>query len=259
MEIASIPISFEEIKTIEGQLSTYQSENKEEFKERYNEILSREIELLKKAVGACNKKTVANLVPDLNDIDEAILKRKIDSSFYNADTMNATSCVIDATFYVPANTLGTLIRLKRWIRDLKKIGAAAQGVALRGNLGTAEGTFVIKAPKDDHHNDDIIHEAFISLYGTNRLRRTIPNFVYCYGTFSCASPIISSDNHVASWCIGNSQVTYMITENIHPSISFREYVTTASRDEFLCAYLQILYALNEACRMLDFTHYDLHN
>lgn len=256
----ALPVSYENIKVVNKELSDYQSKHKEDFKKIYDEIISKEKALLKKAVGDCGKKTVANLVPDLNDIDEAILKRKIDSSFYNADTMNATSCVIDATFYVPANTLGTLIRLKRWIKDLKKVGGSStQGVALRGDLGTAEGVFIVKAPKGDHHNDDIIHEAFVSLYGTNRLRRTIPNFVYCYGTFSCASPILASDDHVASWCIGNSQVTYMITENVYPSVSYCDYIKTASREEFLCSYLQVLYALNEAYKMIDFTHYDLHS
>lgn len=221
-----------------------------------------EEDALTKSGSACRKSTLDKISFGMNNIDEVLLKNEIDKRFYSPATMIAAMCVTDSTFYVPNNSLGTLLKLKKWIHGLKRIGAAsAAGVALKADLGPAEGMFILKAPQGDKtDNSELIHEMMIGMYGTNKLRGTIPNFSYIYGGFSCASPILNDNNEVVSWCTGKDKesVTYTIYENIAPAIDWKEYVEKCSGEEFVSGYLQVLYALAEAVKQIDFTHYDLH-
>jgi len=217
---------------------------------------------LTKSGSACRKSTLDKIAFGMNNLDEIMLKNEISTRFYSPATMIAAMCVTDSTFYVPNNSLGTLLKLKKWIHSLKKIGAdSTAGVALKADLGPAEGMFILKAPQGDKaDSSELIHEMMIGMYGTNKLRSTIPNFSYIYGGFSCASPILNDNNEVVSWCTGKDKesVTYTIYENIAPAIDWEEYVEKCSGEEFVSAYLQVLYALAEAVKQIDFTHYDLH-
>lgn len=209
---------------------------------------------------ACRKSTLDKISFNINNIDELSLKNEVNKRFYSPATMIAAMCITDSTFYVPNNSLGTLLKLKKWIHNLKRIGAeSAFGVALQGDLGPAEGMFILKAPKNEKvGSQELIHEMVVGMYGTNTLRGIVPNFSYIYGGFSCASPIVDGNKKVVSWCAGKNSVTYAIYENIQPAISWREYIQKSTGQQFLSAYLQVLYALAEAVKKVQFTHYDLH-
>lgn len=94
-----------------------------------------------------------------------------------------------------------------------------------------------------------IHQLIVGIYGTNKLRKYIPNFIYVYGGFKCCS-FESNENT-------NDSINYLIIENTEPSISFSKYIETCTGMEFVSVYIQILYALRFAYKTIDFTHYNL--
>ena len=125
------------------------------------------------------------------------------------------------------------------------------------NFLEASEMFIVKTPKSI--DDDLEHELIVGLYGTNRLRQYIPNFAYIYGGFKCSRPILNDNNKVVDWCVNNNySVNYILYENINPSISLSTYLETCTSKEYLNIFLQIIYSLRMANKMIDFTHYDLH-
>lgn len=118
--------------------------------------------------------------------------------------------------------------------------------------------FMIKVPVRTDNN--LIHEYFVGVYGTNKLRKYIPNFGYILGGFkcnneyekgcSCLDPITSKYN---------IKINYILYENLNDSISFKDYVSKCQPIDFLNKYLQVLYALHQANVLINFTHYDLHH
>lgn len=136
---------------------------------------------------------------------------------------------------------------------------SAEGYTLVGNLEDARNFFVIKVPRVPK-NDNLSHELVVGMYGTNMLRKYIPNYLYVYGGFKCSPPLVDPEtNKVATFCLHNDNaVNYMVLENISPSISMSKYVKKCSGADFINIYLQILYALKFGKERTDFTHYDLH-
>lgn len=79
------------------------------------------------------------------------------------------------------------------------------------------------------------HEALVSLYGTNKLRKQIPNFLYCYGYIKDKALIVENNE----------------------GVSFTEFLRNCSIEEFTEQYLQVLHALKIANESIGFTHYNL--
>lgn len=100
--------------------------------------------------------------------------------------------------------------------------------------------FIVKSPKYD-----ATHEFIVGAYGTNQLRTSLPNFSFMMG--GCHIPTQPGF------------IQHVVYENMGRSISLRDYLRRCTVDEFLSQYLQVLYALDEAYKTIDFTHYDLHH
>ena len=175
------------------------------------------------------------------------------------------------------NPITDLDRLRHWLRNLHQIGAeSAFGIVMKADLGhdqdqtkgdpqssdlieTARNFFVIKAPKDQQVNEDLTHELFVGLFGTNTMRALVPNFAYVFGGFSCLPPIVSTkDKSVMTWCTSDGNIHYVVYENINPGLSMYDFSKSCSVENFLQQYLQILFAIRLAQIQIDFTHYDLH-
>lgn len=93
--------------------------------------------------------------------------------------------------------------------------------------------FVIKI---SNNKNVITHDAIVGLYGLNKIiENGIPNFVYTYG-------------------IRNNIV---FTEYINGK-SFVQFLKMCSLKQYVSCFTQIILALREAYKMIDFTHYDLH-
>lgn len=209
----------------------------------------------------------------LADLIPSELVKRVRGEFYNSLVMEMATCVLYSIFVNSSSQVPVDERIKYWFRDLEQIGdESVEGYAMRSDLGETENTFILKAPRDPN-NSDILHELFIGLYGTNRLRSLLPNFAYIFGGFPCSPPIIQSRNEVVegrvirrdeaqvvSYCQRGNQnkVPYVIYENIAPATSLGEYVQTCSGEEFFLVFRQLLNALRQAWLTIRFVHNDLH-
>lgn len=237
-------------------------ERTEENKNKRMILHDKEVSFLKKTT--CSKSSLHQYRKLIENINSDTLSNMIINNFYNYQAMIVISCVIASLFY---DQRGDIIlpheRIRHWINNLTQIQANVQNeidnsfTASFGHSSTPP-IFLIKTPR--HQESDLVHEAFIGLYGTNRLRLDIPNFAFIFGTFACSPPIIKPLNPVISWCSNDillSKVDYVIYENITPSIYLEQYLIECTGDQFLNIYVQILYALDFANQTINFTHFDL--
>jgi len=103
-------------------------------------------------------------------------------------------------------------------------------------------------------------EAVIGFYVINKIRATIPNFVYTHAIFSSAPSLTTANKSVVSWCDGSSNIPYTIIEDLRPGDNLSNKLDqNITAEHFLNWYLQVLLALNYAEQKYGFTHYDLHH
>jgi len=189
----------------------------------------------------------------------------LNTQFYNAEAMQAMGCLSEAIVSIPMSQKSSIVpneRTRRWITGLKQIGAeSVEGFAIKADLNKEpNGLYIIKAPRDPENNE-LLHEWFVGVKGTNMLRSKVPNFAYIYGGFKCAPPVITPDKDIVAWCNNTkNNVSYVLYENIAPAKSVKQYVQEGCTfQQWLNIYLQTLYALSEANKDIGFTHYDLHD
>ncbi len=201
----------------------------------------------------------------LGKIRSQEFKALVRNEFYNPSVMEAAMCVTESISYTPPTEKGGVssnFRIKRWIKNLNKIGAeSVEGFALRGDFDRSKNTFIVKSPQDSR-NPTLLHEYIIGVYGLNQIRKIIPNFAYILGGFRCSMPVVDDEtNKVSAWCNNNKYpIDYVVYENIVPSETMKAWVTrNCNFKDWLTYYLQILYATQIAADITDYTHYDLHD
>lgn len=111
------------------------------------------------------------------------------------------------------------------------------------------------------NNCSLLHEYFIGSYGVNYCREFIPNFAYTIGYFR-----FGEDKELHKWYedspsyneLNSCYRDYLLTEKLNFSITLDEYIShDLDPISWLNVYLQIIYSLNEANRLVGFTHYNL--
>lgn len=203
------------------------------------------------------KEHITNLKPD-------ILKKDVDTQFYNAQVMRAAMCAIDSVIYSPPEDIGSAQHnnlVNRYVKNLRQIGTeSVNGYAMLGSFDGIEDFFVVKVSRNPL-NDTLVHELVVGLYGTNKMRDlNNPNFSYIYAGLKCSPPLIDPNTKkVVYSCLDNfNLVNYVLYENVAPAKSIRDYVKTCTSKQFLNVFMQALYALRLANIIVDYTHYDLH-
>lgn len=214
----------------------------------------------------CPLTQIQNTQPLLGGLKPQEFKQLLSREFYNADVMKKAFCIFGSIYYGQPNDNNLVtpnMRTRYWLRNIQKStsNSKSSDATYKVDLLNAEDILMIKVPIKQNQN--LIHEYFIGVYGTNLLRKYIPNFAYILGGFKCSpmvlNPLEKEKKEVITWCNNNKVViNYILYENIEPSISLRLYVKDCKPSEFLNKYLQILYALHKANTLIDFTHYDLH-
>lgn len=189
-------------------------------------------------------------------IDISQLINILSDQFCNIEAMEAISCFIQ-NIQLWESSLSSNYRLREYFGDLEQFGPLSNhGVVMDGSK-----PFIIKASRNTIEADEeLIHETFIGLKGTNQLRKFIPNFVYVFGFFECSCPVVDTINRqILTWC-NNKQVesSYIVYEKIFPNRPFRKLCRHGTVSQILNAYLQVAYSLILAYKVIDFTHYDLH-
>jgi hypothetical protein len=224
-----------------------------------------EMAIIKQSSGSiCPVRKLDNLQEKIVNLKPEEFKNIIRDQFYNPEVMTAAMCVTNAIVYTNPAVGGNLSdneRIRLWLRDLRRIGAeSVEGYAMTAGVQDANQVFIVKAPRSIQ-NDELQHELFVGLFGLNPLRRSVPNFAYILGGFQCSPPLIDSQSkEVVAFCNNDRvNVNYVLYENVTPAITMREYISRCTPQEFVNKYLQILYALHEAWRACQFTHYDLHD
>lgn len=179
----------------------------------------------------------------------------VPDTFYSPDLLALTMCLVDSLFYVNPVTPGWAtprMRLRHWLRLVQTQGLNL----LSGSPKDTENFFLVRLIDNEFR---FIHETFIGLFGTNQLRRDIPNFLYVYGGFQSFGPLFDSfPNKVLFRNFPEGHpVFYLLLENVSPQETLESYCSSCSATQFLEVYLQVLYALRWAHRTCDFTHYSL--
>ena len=256
-------ITTRDVKADNGRYIALYKRSKEsgELTRLRNSRHGREVSLLS-TTRTCSPGTLDLMRDRLGSIDTSAFKSTIRRDFYNPNVMVAAMCTAESVIYTESNN-GLVTpeqRIRHYIRKLRRIGEeSVDGYAMVGDLEHEDAAFVLKAPRGN--GDDLVHEYFIGLMGTNKLRFYVPNFAYMYGAFKCSPPIIGEDSQVESWCSTSPhKVNYILYENISPSVSLNRYIRNGcTARQWLEIYMQVLYALNVANEKIGFTHYDLHS
>lgn len=202
-------------------------------------------------------KEFAEVHEKLSNLNPKEIEELITEQFYSYEVMQSLACILSSIY----SQKMTSAYYRHFITELRYLSGNTSGgnVMFASLKNQSRELFVLKSPKSLSDHDDLIHEIFVGFYGTNQLRKLIPNFAYVYGYISCSLPFIKNDK-VSAWCDPNLRnVTYAIYENIVSDISSTKYMKSITVKEFFIYLLQILYSLKIAYEAIDFTHYDLHS
>lgn len=211
----------------------------------------------------CGIKELNKIEERISGLEPAAMKKDVETQFYNAKVMKDAMCTMESVIYAPPHDIGTNYhnqKIKDYLMNLHQIGSeSVNGYAMLGDFDGIKDFFIEKVSQNPK-NDLLIHELVVGLYGTNKLRTYIPNFSYIYGGFKCSPSLINPNTkELSSWCLTNENlVNYVLYENVAPAVSMNDYVAKCSVSQFLNTYMQVLYSLRLAHKMIDYTHYDLH-
>lgn len=171
--------------------------------------------------------------------------------FYNSAVMEAITQVVDS---VVDSSVDLNQRLRFYFRDLHQVGPV-----IVADFKNAKAMFILETAQSPIE-DVLLHQLIVTLYGTNKLRTKIPNFLYYFGYFKTSPPLIDPETQqVVTWGLhDDNPVHYGIAENIGSAITVSKYIETCSGVEFLNVFMQVLYALRLGLKEIDFTHYNLH-
>jgi hypothetical protein len=202
---------------------------------------------------------------DIDKLRDDLLKMKLDTEFYDANTLGVIFCLFDTITHIPSDDKHAYTEVVEYLKalftSLRRIGAESRnGNALLVSIKSTEGVLIAKSPKSKL-NDELFHEYFVGVMALNKLRRVTPNFAYILGAFKCLPPEIAEDKRVTSWCEAqginkNNLVNYVLYEKI-PGQSVEDLIPTCTAEEFFSWFVQIAISLHLA-RNSFFTHYDLH-
>lgn len=175
--------------------------------------------------------------------------------FYAPNLMLFLSCLITSMVRTEK-----IANLHNWLEREKLEGAIEDTYAFLTSLGNIKRDLYIESSPHA-----ITHEVFVGMMGTNSLRGEIPNFVYIYGGFNCAPPVVF-EGKLYDFCWkeeerGDPQkdllpYNYLVEERIK-GYTLHDNIPYASSLDFLNWYLQVLFSLNIAYKRLGFTHFSL--
>lgn len=207
----------------------------------------------------CDPITLGELTTTHYNLNIITFRRLLRERFYEPAMMQQAICLLKSILDTPNPDILLREPIRQWVKKLHQIGApSAFGIAMSGNLRSESDLFVLKTPR--RVSMSLVHEAFVGLYGTNRLRNTIPNFSVVFGLFSCTPPYLTQKGTVEGWCLeGGEKTDYVLYENITPAITLKQALATLSYPEYLNLYFQTILAIRMAAAEVGFTHYDLHD
>lgn len=199
-----------------------------------------------------------SLEPFLVSLNLRELGRVIHQDFNDYEAMVLVSQIINSIPDKP-DEYGNLTLsspINEWLKNPRKIGVeSSDGVAYQISFKSLTNLLVLKIPL--RKLSDIRHELFVGMFGTNLLRKQIPNFAYIFGGFEC-SPVINLNAPNLCRAESGSKYTHILYENITPANTIRSMVHNLDAETYLSIFLQICFATLYANIHIDWTHHDLH-
>lgn len=206
----------------------------------------------------------SRMAPYLHGLKGDVLAQDVVKYYDSPDVMKAASCVMNTVFTDEKLVEGNE-KARQYLHSLRTIGKpGTYGTALIGGINQFDqkvvDSFVLKAPKDAQGSANSIHEAVVGFYGTNQLRKDIPNFSVVYGVISCSAPFLTTNGEMGTWCTDTKDpVSYVVYENVKDGVPLSTAINvTTTAETFVLYYLQFLLALRHAYTKIGFTHYDAH-
>lgn len=193
----------------------------------------------------------------IDDVKKDLLKQDLEKKFYSGKVMASIFCIFDVLMFEPTKSAQSVFTKVETFGE-----ESVNGVVLLADFDKFERMFIIKSPKDSLTND-MLHEYFVGVSCTNRMRNYIPNFAYILGAFKCKPPVLSGDNDdkkVLDWCQKGDRrtyVNYVIYEKV-PGESLKARTKMLEFEEFFSYILQLAFSIHRAWQDCKFTHYDLH-
>lgn len=208
----------------------------------------------------------SNIRNKLSNLNPDAFRSSVKNNFDNSAMMEEVSCIIenideDVIGYSSVNDsikLDASTRLNDWFTNPKQIGAdSVAGIAVLADMRGSKA--VIKEPRDPADRD-VIHEIFVSILGTNKLREYTPNFAYVYAHFLCAPSIVDDNTKQVTTFCGNTEekVLHTVYEAIAPAVDAYKIAQAQTLPQYLSMILQISFALQIANEKIKFQHGDLH-
>lgn len=117
--------------------------------------------------------------------------------------------------------------------------------------------FSLKVGKPEYEQQ-LLHELFVMLLYTNRLRKLIPNFQLAYASLNLQRPKIAIEECVGICpCNTTQTVDYLLLEKLK-GITMTEALKTCTIDDFLSWMIQLSLAIEMGVIHCGFTHNNLH-
>ena len=204
----------------------------------------------------------------LAGLEPESLTSLLSSHFCNFEVLEAASHVI-SLIVSRSGRLQVNERLRAYFNDVHRIGVASRvAYAVTGAIGLKRGAnksdafIVVKVPHEPTpiDCDELTHECALGVFGTNTMRKLVPNFAYILGFQQMECAYLEDK---VTWPVENAEqgatintVPWVFYEHIRGSRSIAE--PGQSLEEFMSAFLQTLCAIQLAYEHIEFTHFDLH-
>ena len=221
-----------------------------------------QVEYINKNLTNISSCTVFDKLPkDIDQISTPIVKDVLTNNFKNGADMNAVVCMFDNLFLSTAKSkqhglFHLSVHVTKWVKKLEKIDIDSSAGFIYFSDILSDIKVIIKLPQDSESDYyDMIREYFIGVTEINKLRYTLPNFVYTFGAFICPM-----DKGVL--CKGEDDsktIPFVVFENI-PGENMQKMLEDEKLDfhQYLGMFIQVLLALEVAQRTVGFCHFDLH-
>jgi hypothetical protein len=189
--------------------------------------------------------------------------------YTSSEAMEAVSCFFDALFNKTHHKTQNQIydfnlnkTVKNWLKKVKgmKNTESVFGDVYLTTVISNDIKVVIKTyqqPKKIEliqiEYEEMVREYFIGMYGINKLRRIIPNFIYTLGMFSCS---LERAKEIKLCEAKNDIYPFLALEYIEGKSIYD--AKNLTYDEWLDIFIQVLVALEVGQREIGFCHNDLH-
>lgn len=200
---------------------------------------------------ACPKLDPADFEMGQGLIETKELAAVIDQNYDSYQVQERTACFVEWLFSDPARNLGRFRLPLTVFKGMDEDDEDDMGLHKLAVIGA--GLFVFKMNTLKPHV--ILHEAIVGLYGTNALRRVIPNFAFVYGCVKCHFPSFDQRGDLVL-CPRVGEESYAVIYEMIPGRSLSSHLPHMSAPLFVSIYIQLILSLEVARRACGFSHGD---